>query len=89
MLGKDFFMILEYIMQTAILVIICVHFCFHIYVVFKWASNTRRYSKERDEIYKLEKQIWEEYRAEMLFRIKHIQETQWMILHKAKRKDRK
>lgn len=67
-------------MQTAILVIICVQFCVYIYVVLKWASNARRYSKERDEIYRIEKQIWKEYRAELLARVKIIEEKQDLVI---------
>jgi len=67
-------------MQTVILIIICVQFCVYIYVVLKWASNAQRLHKERDEIYKLEKQIWEQYRAKLLTRVKIIEEKQDLVI---------
>lgn len=76
-----------YVMQTTILVIICIQFCVYIYVVLKWASNAQRLYKEKDEVYKLEKQIWEKYRKEILTRIKNIEERQELLLYRAKRKE--
>lgn len=75
-------------MQTAILIIICIQFCVYIYVVLKWASNSQRLHKERDEVYKLEKEIWEKYRAEVMFRIKDIEEKCERLLYRQKRRDK-
>lgn len=85
--NECFILFTYYIMQTSILVIICIQFCVYIYVVLKWASNAQRLYKEKDEVYKLEKQIWEKYRKEILTRIKNIEERQELLLYRYKRKE--